>query len=107
MTFPPTVPCARVAWEPTTAEASRKRCVFLVDQAARDDGFVGDERADPDSGVGLGKLLQLFDAVDRDEVVGQGYSALASLNDEIRPACDGTGAVTHSDERVVERLRNY
>ena len=52
ITLPPIVPCARVAWDPTIAEASASAVYRVRMLLARHDVAVGHERAEPEPAVG-------------------------------------------------------
>ena len=70
ITLPPIVPCARVACEPTIAQASASAVKRGADVVARGDLRVARERAEPEASV-VERLdaVELGDAVDRDDAV--------------------------------------
>ena len=88
MTLPPIVPCARVACDPTMAEASARpvKCSRTTGWATS--SRVGDERAEPQPAARPLDAAQGVDAVDADDAVRQRRLALAGADDEVGAAGD-------------------
>ncbi len=103
MRLPPIVPCARVACEPTIAEASASAVNRSRTSRLRGDLLVRDERAEPEGTVHLGDAAQLDDAIDRHDALGQRRLALASSDDEVGATGDGTRAADERLDRLVDR----
>ena len=70
ITLPPIVPCARVAWEPTIAQASASAVKRARTSALRGDLAMARERAETQASVAERlDAVELGDAVDRDDAV--------------------------------------
>ena len=92
ITLPPIVPCARVACEPTIAQASASAVKRARTSVARGDLGVARQRAEAEAAVGERlDAVQLGDAVDRDDAVRQRRLALAGADDEVGAAGDRAG----------------
>ena len=103
MTLPPIVPWARVACEPTIAEASasavKRSRIDRVGRRAPRGSRARRGGAPPPEPADAAKPL---DGVDRDDAVRERRLALARADDEIGAAGDGAGAAAQRFERLLD-----
>ena len=102
ITFPPSVPWARVAREPTIAARVGQRREALADRADGRRSRRGSRARRGEAAAGVLDAAQRSDAVDRDERLGERRLALPCADDEVRAARDRTRAARERRERLVE-----